>query len=69
MLSARLILDIANTHTLHSVLTYVDDRIITGPAMKEINKFVESMKNGHENFVLTNEGDIDKILQIEIHFT
>jgi hypothetical protein len=48
------------------VLTYVDDCIIIGPAMKEIDKFVESLKNGPENFVLTDEGDIDKFLGIEI---
>ena len=34
--------------------------------MKEIAEFVKSLKNGPENFVLTNEGDIDRILWIEI---
>ena len=34
--------------------------------MKEIDKFVESLKNSPENFVLTDEGDIDKFLGIEI---
>ena len=48
------------------VLTYVDDCIIIGPAMTEIDKFVESLKNGPEDFVLTDEGDIDKFLGIEI---
>ena len=48
------------------VLTYVDDCIIIGPAIKEIDAFVTSMKEGNENFVLTDEGDIDKFLGIEI---
>ena len=34
--------------------------------MKEVDDLIESLKNGTENFVLTNEGDIDKILEIEI---
>ena len=36
------------------------------PSMENINRFVNSMKNGDENFVLTNEGDIDKFLGIDI---
>jgi hypothetical protein len=48
------------------VLTYVDDCIIVGNKMKEIDEFVTSMQNGPENFVLTDEGDIDKFLGIEI---
>lgn len=48
------------------VLTYVDDCIIVGDDMKEIDKFVKSMQNGPENFILTDEGDIDKFLGIEI---
>ena len=48
------------------VLTYVDDCIIVGTEMKKIDSFVESMKNGKENFDLTDEGDIDKFLGIEI---
>ena len=34
--------------------------------MENINRFVDSMKNGDENFVLTDEGDINKFLGIEI---
>ena len=34
--------------------------------MKEVDDFVKTLKNGPENFVLTDEGDIDKILGIEI---
>jgi hypothetical protein len=48
------------------VLTYVDDCIIVGNKMKEIDDFVKSMQNGSENFILTDEGDIDKFLGIEI---
>ena len=48
------------------ILTYVDDCIIVGPSMENINRFVDSMKNGDENFVLTDEGDINKFLGIEI---
>ena len=48
------------------ILTYVDDCIIIGPEIKEIDAFVTSMKEGNENFVLTDEGDIDKFLGIEI---
>ncbi len=48
------------------ILTYVDDCIIIGNCMKEIDEFVTSMKNGPENFILTDEGDIDKFLGIDI---
>ena len=34
--------------------------------MKEIDFFVNSMKNGSENFILTDEGNIDKFLGIDI---
>ena len=40
-------------------LTYVDDCIIVGPSMENIDRFVDSMKNGDENSVLTDEGDIN----------
>ena len=49
------------------ILTYVDDCIIVGPSMKNINRFVNSMKNGDKNFVLTYEGDINKFLGIEMN--
>ena len=48
------------------ILTYVDDCIIVVPSMENINLFVDSMKNGDKNFVLTDEGDINKFLGIEI---
>ena len=34
--------------------------------MKDIDGFVESMRSGSENFVLTDEGYINKLLGIEI---
>ena len=34
--------------------------------MENINRFVDSTKNGNENFVLTYEGDINKFLGIEM---
>ena len=48
------------------VLTYVDDCIIVGNSMKDIDAFVKSMQNGPEGFILTDEGNIDKFLGIEI---
>ena len=34
--------------------------------MENINRFVNSMNNGYKTFVLTNEGDNNKLLGIEI---
>ena len=48
------------------ILTYYDDRIIVETSMENNNRFVDSMQNGDENFVLTDEGDINKFLGIEI---
>ena len=48
------------------ILTYVDDYIIVGTSMKDIDGFVNSMMNAIENFVLTNKEDINKFLGIEI---
>ena len=48
------------------ILTYVDDYIIVGPSMKDIDGFVDSMNSGSENFVLANKGDINKLLSIKI---
>ena len=48
------------------ILTYVDDFIIVGPSMENINRFFDSMNNRDKNFVLTDEGDISKFLGIEI---
>ena len=48
------------------IITYFDDCIILVPSMKDINGFVESMKSVSENFVLTDQGDINKFLGTEI---
>ena len=34
--------------------------------MKDIDGFVASMKYGSENFAITNKGDINKVLGIEM---
>ncbi len=44
----------------------MDDCIIISNSMKDINTFVTSMKDGPEEYVLTNEGDINKFLGYEI---
>ena len=48
------------------ILNYVDDCIIVGPSMENINRFVDSMKNRDKKFVSADEGDINKFLGIEI---
>jgi hypothetical protein len=48
------------------ILVYVDDCIIVGKDMTDMDQFVLLMQNGPENFVLTDEGSIDKFLGIEI---
>ncbi len=48
------------------LLVNVDDCIIIGLDMSKINKFVVSMQNGPENFILTDEGIIDKFLSLKI---
>ena len=48
------------------ILTYVDDCIIDGRSMKDIDSFIYSMQQGSEKFTLTEEGDVNKILGIEI---
>ena len=48
------------------VLTHVDDGIIIGNSMRENDSFIDFMKNGKENSILTDEGDIDKFLIYDI---
>jgi hypothetical protein len=47
-------------------LVYVNNCIIIGLDMSKIGKLVVSMQNGPENFILTDEGNIDKFLGLEI---
>ena len=49
------------------VLTYVDVCIIVGTSIKKIDAFVKSMDISTEIFTLTDEGDVDKLLGIEIN--
>ena len=49
------------------ILTNVDYCIILGPYMQKIDAFVTSMEIVPKTFTLTNEGDIDKFLVIEIN--
>ena len=49
------------------ILTYVDDYIIVEPSMEDSNRFVDSMKNRDEKFILNDEGDINKLLGIEMN--
>ena len=48
------------------ILTYVDDLIIAGGSMKDIDSFSYSIQYGLENFILTDKGDVNKFLGIEI---
>jgi histone deacetylase 1/2 len=48
------------------LLTYVDDCIIFSPSMQSIDHLVKSMHDGPENFKLTDEGNVNKFLGIEI---
>ena len=40
------------------ILTYVDDCVIVSHKQEIITSLIESLKNGPENYVLTDEGDI-----------
>ena len=48
------------------ILTYVDYCIIFGPSMSKIDGTIQSLKDGNEIFVLTDEGYIKKSLVIKI---
>ncbi len=47
--------------------TYVDDCIIIGDMSDCINKLIQSLHEGDENFVLQDEGLIDKYLGVKIN--
>ncbi len=47
------------------IITYVDDCITISNSMKDINNIVKSMKDSPKEYVLTDEGDINKFLGIE----
>jgi hypothetical protein len=47
-------------------LTYVDDCIIVADSMNRIDELLQSLHGGDENFVLQDEGSIDKYLGVNI---
>jgi hypothetical protein len=48
------------------VLTYVDDCIIVGDSIECIEALITSLHDGTENFILKDEGSIDKYLGVSI---
>ncbi len=48
------------------VLTYMDDCIIIGGTHNQINALIQSLHKGDANFVLQDEGLIDKYLGVDI---
>ena len=50
------------------ILVYVDDCIIISKDTKVIDRFVSSMMNGQEGFVLTDDGDLARFLGVEIEY-
>ncbi len=48
------------------VLTYVDDCIIVGDIHDQINALIQSPHKEDENFILQDEGTIDKYLGVDI---
>ncbi len=48
------------------LLTYVNNCIIISPSRTSIDCLITSMQNGPENFKLTNKGNVNKFLGIEI---
>ena len=48
------------------VVTYVDDCIILGTSMAIVDSVIESLRDGKEDFELTDEGSIDKYLGVMI---
>ena len=48
------------------IVTYVDDCIIIGKTMSQVDSIITSLKEGDEDFELTDEGSIDKYLGVMI---
>ena len=48
------------------VLTYVDDCIILGKNMAIVDSVIQSLRDGQEDFEVTDEGSIDKYLGVMI---
>ena len=47
------------------ILTYVDDCVIVSHKQETIKELIESLKNGPENYVLKDEGDIPTYLGVK----
>ena len=48
------------------ILVYVDDCIIISRGQSNIEKFIESLTHGEENFIFTDEGTLSSYLGVEI---
>ena len=48
------------------VLCYVDDCILLSPKKEIIDEFLVSLKHGPEQFIFTDEGDIERYLGVEV---
>ena len=48
------------------ILVYVDDCVLVSKSSDVINEFIDSLKNGSEQFVFTDEGSMDKYLGVDI---
>ena len=46
-----------------TILMHVDDFIIVGASMIKIDGIEQSLKDGNENVVLTDKGDIENFLE------
>ena len=46
----------------------MDDCIIISPDMKVIDRFIKSMQDSKENFILMDEGDLARFLGVEIEY-
>ena len=50
------------------IVTYVDDCIIIGRNMSQVDSVIKSLQEGDEDFELTDEGSIDKYLGVLIEY-
>lgn len=48
------------------VLVYVDDCFIIGKSSADIDSFLQSLKNGKENFDFQDQGDVSQYLGVEV---
>jgi hypothetical protein len=48
------------------LLTYADDCIIISPSKESIDCLILAMQSGPENFKLTDEGDVNNFLDVDI---